>query len=88
MAETPHYNPRVVPHLGIDSNLRQKNSNIPFRSDNKAVTDILNKQSSKKPKIMKIVHPLVLILVNFNISLRMEHLAGSLNVLPDKISRF
>ena len=74
--------------LTVTFGCKIQNSNILFRSDNKAVTDILNKQSSKNPKIMKIVRPLVLILVKFNIGLRMEHLAGSLNILPDKISRF
>ena len=65
-----------------------KNSNILFKNDNMAVTDIVNKNSSKDPTIMQIVRPLVLALIKFNVNLRMEHIPGVLNVIPDKLSRF
>ena len=37
---------------------------------------------------MKIVRPLVLLQVKFDINLRSEHIPGINNVLPDLISRF
>ena len=47
-----------------------KNSNIMFMCDNKAVVDIVNKQSSKDKTVMNIIRPLVLSLVKYNINLR------------------
>lgn len=63
-----------------------KNSCIRFFCDNQALTDIVNKQTSKNKIAMKIV--LVMMLVNLNISLHSEHIPGIQNTLPDKISRF
>jgi hypothetical protein len=69
---------------------RINNSTILFHSDNIGVVDIINKQSSssKKPMIMNIVRPLVLLLMEFNIQLRSTHIMGSRNTLCDLISRF
>ena len=64
------------------------NSTIHFLCDNSAVTEIINKQSSKNKTAMKIVRPLVLLLIQHNIDLRCQHIAGRLNILPDLISRF
>lgn len=64
------------------------NSSILFKTDNKGVESIINKQSSKCPYIMQIVRPLVLALVSFNISLRSEHVPGLTHILCDRISRF
>ena len=65
-----------------------RNSSVLFECDNKSVTDIVNKQSSKNKRVMRLVRPLVLLLIEFNIHLKMKHLPGILNILPDKISRF
>ena len=65
-----------------------KNSNILFHCDNVAVTRIINKQSNKKAFIMRVVRPLVLTLIQFNISLKCKHIPGVLNTLPARISRF
>ena len=67
---------------------KMRNSNILFMCDNKAVVDIVNKQSSKDKTAMSIIRPLVLSLIKFNINLRCKHIPGILNVLPDRISRF
>ena len=53
-----------------------------------AVTDIINKQSSKDKLVMSIMRPLFLLLVKYNIHLRSSHIPGIQNILPDKISRF
>ena len=69
---------------------RIKNSSLMFHSDNIGVVEIINKQSSpsKKPMIMNIVRPLVLLLMEFNIQLRSKHIQGLKNTLCDLISRF
>ena len=64
------------------------NSNILFHSDNIAVVEIINKQTSKNKHVMKILRPLILILMQSNINLRAQHIPGVANVLCDKISRF
>ena len=67
-----------------------KNHSILFHSDNEGVVEIINKQtsSSKKPAIMNIVRPLVLLLMQHNILLRSCHIPGIRNTLCDAISRF
>ncbi|MCP4295847.1 MAG: hypothetical protein GY786_09595, partial [Proteobacteria bacterium] len=67
-----------------------KNSSLLFHSDNLGVVEIINRQSSssKKPFIMNIVRPLVLLLMKFNIQLRSKHIPGVSNTLCDLISRF
>ena len=64
------------------------NSNILFYTDNSAVKDIINKQTSKDKRVMSIVRPLILTLVHFNINLKSSHIPGHTNILPDQISRF
>ena len=64
------------------------NANILFYTDNIAVKDIINKQSSREKIVMNIIRPLVLTLVKYNINLKSKHIPGILNVLPDAISRF
>lgn len=64
------------------------NSNILFHSDNMAVVEIINKQTSKNKYVMKILRPLVLIIMMHNINLRAQHIPGVNNILCDKISRF
>ena len=57
-------------------------------TDNEGVVTIINKQSSSSKYIMKIVRPLVLQLINFNISLYAKHVPGKSHILCDTISRF
>ena len=64
------------------------NSNILFHSDNMAVVEIINKQTSKNKHVMHILRPLVLTLMKHNINLRARHIPGINNILCDKISRF
>ena len=67
-----------------------ENHSILFHSDNEGVVEIINKQtsSSKKPVIMNIVRPLVLLLMQHNILLMSCHIPGIRNKLCDAISRF
>ena len=64
------------------------NSNILFKTDNAAVRDMINSQSSKNSFSLKILRLLVLNLVQFNINLRSCHIPGISNTLADAISRF
>ena len=63
------------------------NSCVEFHSDNIAVTDIINKQTSKDEKIMFLVRRLVLMCLRFNILFRAFHIPGHKNILADALSR-
>ena len=64
-----------------------RNSKVIFHTDNMAVVHILNKQTSNCPIVMKIVRPFVLVLLNNNLSLHVQHIPGLDNNLCDAISR-
>ena len=59
------------------------NSNILFLCDNKAVTDIINKQSSKDKTVMNIIRPLVMEAIQHNIMLLAKHISGKSNILSN-----
>ena len=63
------------------------NSCVEFHSDNSAVVDILNKQSSKHPVIMTLVRIFVLKCLQLNIYFRLRHIPGMYNIVPDLLSR-
>lgn len=68
--------------------LQMANTYVIFHCDNKAITQIINKQSSKDAKIMVLVRKLVMICMQYNITFKSLHVPGKLNILPDKLSRF
>lgn len=57
-------------------------------SDNLAVVQIINKQSSKEKTLMKLVRRLVLATLNWNIHFRAKHIPGKHNITADRLSRF
>ncbi len=59
-----------------------------IHTDNIAVVQIVNKQTSKEPNVMHLVRRLVLACMKFNILIKSVHVPGKLNVLPDLLSRF
>lgn len=63
------------------------NSRIIFHCDNQAIVAVINKQSSKCKKIMQLVRPLVLTLLQSNIHFRAVHIPGVRNTLCDLLSR-
>ena len=67
--------------------LSHPSSYITFHTDNSAVVDILNKQSSKCSLIMSVIRPLVLLLLTNNLHLSAIHIPGIDNILCDAISR-
>ena len=64
------------------------NTCVLFYSDNQAVVDILNKQSSKDPTIMILVRKFVLLCLKFNILFKLKHVPGVNNTVADMLSRF
>ena len=62
--------------------------NILLRIDNQALVVVVNKKTSKSTHAMRLVHPLVLALMCFNIQVRALHTEGKLNDITDSLSRF
>ena len=71
---------RVWSHLFRDSR-------ILLFTDNTAVVEVINKQTSKHPPLMHLVRQLVVTCLQFNIAFRAKHIPGKHNQLADMISR-
>lgn len=65
-----------------------KNKKVLFMSDNLAVVQVINKQTSKEVTLMKLVRRLVLATLKWNIHFRAKHIPGKYNIAADKLSRF
>ena len=59
-----------------------------FFTDNEALVSIINKQSCKCPKVMKLLRHFVVQCMRYNILFRAKHVKGKHNVIADKLSRF
>ena len=59
-----------------------------FFSDNMAVVEIINKQSSKDKTIMRLVIRLVIAALTRNIFFKANHIRGDHNCIADHLSRF
>jgi hypothetical protein len=64
-----------------------RNKKIIFHVDDQAVVYIINKISSRSPRVMSLVRKLVFACLEFNILLKSEHIPGYLNSLADSLSR-
>ena len=64
------------------------NHKILFFTDNQAVVEIINKNTSKDKDVMKLVRRLVLASLKFNIYFCAKHIPGKHNVVCDLLSRF
>ena len=60
---------------------------IIFVTDNKAVVGSINKQSSKNKNVMKLLRPMVLVLMKFDITFEAVHIEGKKNIFCDALSR-
>jgi hypothetical protein len=60
---------------------------VKFHCDNMSVVSCVNSGSSKCPLIMKLICKLFHTAVKFNFDIRMFHVAGILNIAPDRLSR-
>ena len=63
------------------------NSCIEFHTDNMAVSEIINKQTSRQVEIMALVRRLVFTSLKYNIMFKAYHVPGKYNVLADALSR-
>ncbi len=63
------------------------NKCIYFHTDNQALVEILNKQSSKNTKIMHFIRKFVLSCLKLNILFKAKHIPGTRNILADALSR-
>ncbi|KAK3101834.1 hypothetical protein FSP39_006695 [Pinctada imbricata] len=64
------------------------NRKVLFMSDNMAVVQIINKQSSKDKTLMRLVRRLVLTCLRNNIFFKAKHIPGKSNIIADRLSRF
>ena len=67
--------------------IKMCNKHVIFHCDNKAICDIINKQTSKDKEIMVLVRSLVLVCMQYNIQFHSLHLASKQNFRADKLSR-
>ena len=63
------------------------NHKLIIQSDNTAIVEILNKQTSKDQFIMRFVRRYVLACLRNNILVKAKHIPGKLNVIADLLSR-
>ena len=63
------------------------NRNIVFHCDNKAIVDVINKQSCKNVELMKLMRYMVLTAMQYNIKFTAMHVPGKDNILADALSR-
>ena len=61
---------------------------IIIRSDNLAAVHIINKQTSKCPRIMSLLRFFVLQCLKYNVSFKAIHIPGVDNIIADALSRF
>ena len=59
-----------------------------FHTDNTAVMQIINRKSSRCPRIMQLVRPFVLQCLHFNVTVKAVHVPGRFNDIADALSRF
>ena len=64
-----------------------RNKCIVFFSDNQAVVEIMNKQTSKDRSIMVLLRHFVLSTLKYNILFHAKHIAGCINRESDALSR-
>ena len=67
--------------------IKMANQQITFHCDNKAVVDIINKQSCRDPAIMVLMRRMVIAVMQYNIKFKAAHVPGKANHLPDALSR-
>ena len=64
------------------------NRRVLFFTDNSALVDIINKQTSKHKSVMVLLRDLVLSCLSYNILFRAQHVPGLQKSQADNISRF
>lgn len=65
-----------------------RNRRVVFWCDNQAVVRVVNKQTSRSERVMRLVRKLVLVCLLSNITFSARHVAGINNCIADALSRF
>lgn len=65
-----------------------QNKKILLLTDNMAIAQVINKQSSKDKSNMRLVRRLVLACLFHNIHFKAKHIEGKMSVTADRLSRF
>ena len=63
------------------------NKKILFHIDNLAVVHVINSQTTKSDKVLKLLRKLILICLTLNIQIKAEHIFSKLNTIADCLSR-
>lgn len=61
---------------------------ILLHTDNAALCSIINKRTSKDKSIMKLIRPLVLLTMTYNVQFKAFHIESAKNGIADSLSRF
>ena len=64
-----------------------ENCSVTLHSDNMAVVQVINKNSSKDSHLMKLMRRLMIVSLKYNINFVAEHIPGKSNVAADLLSR-
>ena len=64
-----------------------RNKRVHFMTDNESVVHVINKQTAKDTKMLRLLRAMVLICLRNNIFFRARHIPGVRNVLADSLSR-
>lgn len=66
---------------------RIANRRIVFYIDNMALVQVINKQSAKSKRLMRLIRPFILICMRLNIIFKASHISSQQNIIADAISR-
>ncbi|XP_071118310.1 uncharacterized protein [Haliotis cracherodii] len=64
------------------------NKKVLFYCDNQAVVTIINKQSTKAPRVMSLLRRLILQCLRYNIMFKAKYVCSTANTIADALSRF
>lgn len=64
-----------------------RNSTVLLKTDNIADVFIIRRQSTRSPPLLALLRCICLTCAHFNITIRVEHVPGQLNTVPDYLSR-
>ncbi len=88
MVKLQHCHIRVILLLLAMFRTCNARSEILFHCDNMGIAHVLNKQTSKDKRIMVLLIPLILLLLQHNIRFRATHISTHENTFANAISHF
>ena len=64
-----------------------QDADLLVRTDNETDFNIINRRRTQSPDLLKLLRYIYITCAQYNISIRAEHIAGSINIIPDFLSR-